>query len=129
MSTFAMMNVWIDGHNMTIIEVDGVLTKPFTVQILPISSAQRYSVLVTALPSNSLNYYMHIQFEENMFGDDPPDLYNNTAFVNIEYDVNATYAPRGDQPSDPMKFDDMQIEPLIPEVSYKPDLTKRFDGK
>ncbi|KAH8104302.1 laccase [Phellopilus nigrolimitatus] len=38
----------IDGHNMTVIEADGVETQPVTVDSLTIFSAQRYSVVVTA---------------------------------------------------------------------------------
>lgn len=38
----------IDNHNMTIIEVDGVETKPHTVDSLTIFAAQRYSVIVKA---------------------------------------------------------------------------------
>ncbi|KAI5120428.1 hypothetical protein M0805_009890 [Coniferiporia weirii] len=38
----------IDGHNMTIIEVDGNEVEPLTVDSLDIYTAQRYSVIVTA---------------------------------------------------------------------------------
>ncbi|KAJ7181098.1 laccase [Mycena filopes] len=38
----------IDGHSMTIIEVDGVNHKPLTVDSLQIFAGQRYSVVVTA---------------------------------------------------------------------------------
>ncbi|KAH8111779.1 laccase [Phellopilus nigrolimitatus] len=41
-------NFSIDGHNMTIIETDGVETVPLTVDLLTIFPAQRYSVVVTA---------------------------------------------------------------------------------
>lgn len=36
----------IDGHNMTIIEADGVETQPVTVNTLQIFAAQRYSFVV-----------------------------------------------------------------------------------
>lgn len=38
----------IDGHNMTIIEADGVETRPVTVDSITIYAAQRYSVIVHA---------------------------------------------------------------------------------
>jgi iron transport multicopper oxidase len=38
----------IDGHNMTIIEADGVNTEPLTVDSLQIFAAQRYSLIVHA---------------------------------------------------------------------------------
>lgn len=34
MATFASFQVWIDNHNMTIIEVDGVETKPYSTNVL-----------------------------------------------------------------------------------------------
>ncbi|KAI8608634.1 Cupredoxin [Chytriomyces sp. MP71] len=48
MSAQAGFQVSIDGHNMTIIEADGVYTNPTVVSSFPIVVAQRYSVLVTA---------------------------------------------------------------------------------
>nr|AIS92516.1 laccase VV-LAC6 [Volvariella volvacea] len=38
----------IDGHNMTIIEADGVNTKPLTVDSIQIYAGQRYSIVVNA---------------------------------------------------------------------------------
>lgn len=38
----------IDGHNMTVIEADGVETEPVVVDQLTIYAAQRYSVIVNA---------------------------------------------------------------------------------
>ena len=40
--------VSIDGHNMTIIEADGVETDPLTVDSFAIFASQRYSVVLTA---------------------------------------------------------------------------------
>jgi iron transport multicopper oxidase len=48
MSCGPTYNVSIDGHNMTIIEADGVETSPLTVDSFQIFPAQRYSVVVTA---------------------------------------------------------------------------------
>jgi iron transport multicopper oxidase len=93
MTTFAMMNVWIDGHNMTIIEVDGVAIKPYIVDVIPIASAQRYSVLVTAHTTRNFNYLLHVQFEESMFGSNMPEIYRNNVTVNIQYDESAPYSP------------------------------------
>ncbi|KAJ3213039.1 hypothetical protein HDU67_003454 [Dinochytrium kinnereticum] len=43
--------VSLDGHNMTVIENDGVLVQPYLANILSINTAQRYSVLVTPNPN------------------------------------------------------------------------------
>ena len=36
----------IDGHNMTVIEVDGINHKPYTVDSIQIFAGQRYSFIV-----------------------------------------------------------------------------------
>jgi L-ascorbate oxidase len=41
------VNFAIHGHNMTVVEVDGVLCEPFEVSNLDVFGGQRYSVLVT----------------------------------------------------------------------------------
>lgn len=47
----------IDGHNMTVIEADGVETEPVMVQQLHIFAAQRYSIVVNANQSVG-NYWI-----------------------------------------------------------------------
>ncbi|EJD00074.1 laccase [Fomitiporia mediterranea MF3/22] len=46
-SCFPSFAFSIDGHNMTVIEADGVETEPVTVDSLNIFAAQRYSIVVT----------------------------------------------------------------------------------
>jgi iron transport multicopper oxidase len=53
---FAAHHVWIQGHDMTIVEVDGVYTQPATTDLLYIAVAQRYAVLVTAKNDTSTNF-------------------------------------------------------------------------
>ena len=42
------VNFAIQGHNMTVVEVEGTIVEPYVVSNLDIMPAQRYSVLVTA---------------------------------------------------------------------------------
>ncbi|KAJ7607590.1 yellow laccase [Roridomyces roridus] len=60
----------IDGHTFTIIEVDGVNTKPLTVDSIQIFAGQRYSFVLTANQAVS-NYWVRAQ----------PNL-GNTGFAN-----------------------------------------------
>ena len=46
----------IDDHTMTIIEVDGIYTEPAEAEMIYISVAQRYTVLVTARNDTSTNF-------------------------------------------------------------------------
>ena len=45
MTALSMFNVWIDDHQMEIVEIDGVDVEPFVVDCFSISAAQRYSLL------------------------------------------------------------------------------------
>lgn len=53
---FAGQYLWIEGHNLTVIEVDGVYTDPAKAELIYISAAQRYSFLVTAKNETTMNY-------------------------------------------------------------------------
>jgi iron transport multicopper oxidase len=56
MAAFAGMYVWIEGHMMQIIEVDGVYTKPTEVEMFYVTPAQRYGVLITMKNDTSANF-------------------------------------------------------------------------
>lgn len=53
---FAGQYFWFEGHNMTIVEVDGIYTDPAEAEMLYISAAQRYSFLLTAKNETTTNY-------------------------------------------------------------------------
>lgn len=55
-AAFAGMYVWIEGHTMEVIEVDGVYTEPLEVEMFYITPAQRYGVLVTMHNDTSANF-------------------------------------------------------------------------
>ena len=56
MGAFAGQYIWFEGHNMTVIEVDGVYTRPATAEMIYISAAQRCSFLLTAKNDTGTNY-------------------------------------------------------------------------
>lgn len=53
---FASQYVWFEGHTMKIVEVDGVWTEAAEADMIYISAAQRYSVLVTMKNETTANY-------------------------------------------------------------------------
>jgi iron transport multicopper oxidase len=57
-AAFASQYFWIEGHNMTIVEVDGVWVEPAEAHMIYITTAQRYSVLVTTRNDTKSNYAM-----------------------------------------------------------------------
>ncbi|ORX68466.1 hypothetical protein DL89DRAFT_247415 [Linderina pennispora] len=62
-----MFRFGIEGHDLHIIEVDGLATKPRTVSSVEVAVAQRVSVLVTAKPQASHNYRYHIEQFSDIF--------------------------------------------------------------
>lgn len=56
MAAFAAQYFWIEGHTMRVVEVDGVYTKPAEAEQLYITTAQRYSVLLTTKNDTSKNF-------------------------------------------------------------------------
>ncbi|OWO99076.1 hypothetical protein B2J93_9506 [Marssonina coronariae] len=56
MGAFAGQYLWFEGHNMTIVEVDGVFTDPAEASMIYLSAAQRYSFLLTTKTDTSSNF-------------------------------------------------------------------------
>ena len=53
---FAGQYFWFEGHTMRIVEVDGIYTEAAEADMIYITTAQRYSVLVTMKNDTSTNY-------------------------------------------------------------------------
>ena len=91
-SAFATFFFWIDGHEMSIIEVDDVSQKyvptlfeliffllqtdveASPIDLIAITVAQRYSVLVTARNDTSSNWVIHANMDTSMFDVVPSTL-------------------------------------------------------
>lgn len=111
-SAFSAFFFWIDGHNMTIVEVDGTDIQPSPIDLISITTAQRYSILVTALNDTSANWAIHANMDTDMFDKVPPALspnvtssitYNNSAPLTEPLTVDEYAA-----------IDDTQFVPVIP---------------
>lgn len=76
-SAFAQFYIWMDGHQMRVIEADGTDTEEYPVDYINLSVAQRYSVLVTARNDTDMNYLITAKFDETMFDTFSPDLQLN----------------------------------------------------
>jgi len=57
-SAFAGHYFWIEGHTMSIVEVDGVWTDPVETDTIYLTAAQRYGLLVTMKNDTSANFPM-----------------------------------------------------------------------
>ena len=56
MGAFAAQYVWFEDHTMRIVEVDGIYTEPTEANMLYMTAAQRYSVLITAKNNTDANF-------------------------------------------------------------------------
>lgn len=56
MGAFAGQYIWFEGHNMSIVEVDGVYHQPAVAEMIYLSAAQRCSFLVTTKNETTANY-------------------------------------------------------------------------
>ncbi|KAJ8585102.1 Fet3 protein [Rhizopogon salebrosus TDB-379] len=77
--SFAGFFFWIDGHEMRIIEADGTDTQEKPIDMLSLSAAQRYSVLVTARNDSSSNWAIHANMDTTMFDKVPSGLNPNVS--------------------------------------------------
>lgn len=125
MTALSMFHVWIDGHSMTIIEVDGINVQPYTVETLSVSSAQRYSVLVTAKSSSTFNYKLNAAFDLMMFDSPPPGL-NPLVSALLVYDPSYPTFEATSTP-EPTLFNELILVPLVPIPSSPADLSLVYD--
>ena len=56
MGAFAGQYIWFEGHNITIVEVDGVYTRQAEASMIYLSAAQRCSFLLTTGNDSSANF-------------------------------------------------------------------------
>jgi iron transport multicopper oxidase len=98
----------IDGHNMTIIEADGIDTQKEPISMVGIAVAQRYSVLVTARSDTSNNFAIHADMDQTMFFQ--PSL-NPNITASITYDPDAPLVNLGTV-SSTFYVDDQHLVPV-----------------
>ncbi|KAK2624309.1 hypothetical protein QTJ16_006259 [Diplocarpon rosae] len=82
MGAFAGQYLWFEGHNMTIVEVDGVFTDPAETSMIYLSAAQRYSFLLTTKNDTSTNFAFVGSMDTDLFDVLPEDLnWNSTGWL------------------------------------------------
>lgn len=74
---FAGQYFWFEGHTMRIVEVDGIYTEAAEAELIYITPAQRYSVLVTMKNDTSTNYAFVGSMDESLFDKIPASLNPN----------------------------------------------------
>ncbi|BGP42823.1 ferroxidase fet3 [Rhodotorula kratochvilovae] len=122
---FAMTFFWIDGHDMQVIEADGIDTEPYPVDFLTLSVAQRYSVLVTARNETNQNYLVHAKFDESMF-DVVPDGLTLNYTTTISYGEGNPIAEAGYRDELGLMEDHLLV-PLVVEEQFVPTTSLELD--
>ncbi|KAH7413299.1 Cupredoxin [Cadophora sp. MPI-SDFR-AT-0126] len=107
---FAGQYLWFEGHNMTIVEVDGVFTDPAEASMIYISAAQRYSFLLTTKNDTSTNYAFVGSMDTDLFDTLPEDLNWNATGWLVYDDSKPLPEPAAVDSLDP--FDDFTLVPV-----------------
>ena len=80
MAAFATFRIWIEDHEMRIIEVDGVYTQEYPVDMTVLTPGQRTSVLVTAKNNTEKNYALVGSMDTSMFATIPENFNPSVSF-------------------------------------------------
>jgi len=137
MAAFAMFHIWIEEHDMRVIEVDGVYTEEYTVPGIELTTAQRVSVLVTAKNTTEKNFAIVGSMDTDMF-DTVPDGLNPSDCLDKIFskwiDVTNWIVYNSSNPNpDPVladsfyDWDDTLLVPLEPEAVVDPDESYQLD--
>ncbi|OWZ32979.1 ferro-O2-oxidoreductase [Cryptococcus neoformans c45] len=121
MSALAMFYIALDQHNINVIEVDGVEIEPYSVDALPLSVAQRYSILVEAKNETDRNYAMTVMQDVGMYDYLPDELVlNNT--IQISYSSSSPPADEVIYPEGFTDIDDTTLTPLLQSAMAPADI-------
>lgn len=134
---FAMFHIWIEDHDMRVIEVDGIYTEEYTVPALDLTVSQRASVLVTAKNTTDKNYVLVGSMDTTMFDTVPPGLNpsRHAHIIRLIYlDVSnwIVYDDANPNPEPSLvdsfyDWDDTLLVPLEPEPVINPDESHQLD--
>ena len=110
MAAFAGMYVWFQGSSIRVVEVDGIYTEPAEAEMLYITAAQRYGVLLTTKNTTDENFAIHGSMDTDLF-DQIPDGLNPNVTSFLVYD-NAASLP---EPAPTEEFDTFDDFTLVPQ--------------
>ena len=128
MAAFAAQYVWIEGHTFRIVEVDGVWTEEAEADLIYISAAQRYSVLLTTKKDTDKNFAINGAMDQDLFDVVPDGLANNvSSFLVYNSEVEMPEPAFIDEYNE---FDDYTLVPFDKEEIYDdPDFKMQLDVK
>ncbi|KAI4254903.1 MAG: hypothetical protein LQ352_002831 [Teloschistes flavicans] len=131
MAAFAAQYLWFEGHTMRIVEVDGIYTEAAEAEMIYITAAQRYSVLITTKNDTSANFAIVGSMDQDLF-DAVPETLNPNVTGWLVYDKAAPLpTPTLIDAFDP--FDDFTLVPydrlpLLQDVTRTVRLDMKMDN-
>ncbi|QLQ80124.1 hypothetical protein HG537_0D01240 [Torulaspora globosa] len=94
---FVSQYFWIEDHELTVVEIDGVTVEKNTTEMLYVTSAQRYTVLLHTKNDTSKNYAIMQKFDDTMLDKIPNNLeLNATSTLSYNTDLGAASENRVD---------------------------------
>ncbi|KAH0420162.1 multicopper oxidase [Colletotrichum camelliae] len=129
---FASQYIWFEGHQMRVVEVDGVWTEEADADMLYITPAQRYSVLLTTKKDASQNFAIVGSMDEELF-DVIPDDQNSNVTGWLVYDEKKPLPEPATVDDFEAAFDDFDLVPvdhreLYDKVDYSFSFTVKMDN-
>ncbi|CAK9440230.1 uncharacterized protein LODBEIA_P43300 [Lodderomyces beijingensis] len=110
---FVSQYLWLEDHNMTVVEVDGVYTEPKEASMLYITVAQRYAVLITTKNSTDQNYAFMNKVDDSMLDNVPKELQlNGTNYLVYNETLFEESKPKQNIVQDLDFLDDFYLVPL-----------------
>ncbi|ORX94999.1 iron transport multicopper oxidase FET3 precursor [Clohesyomyces aquaticus] len=131
MGAFAAQYVWFEGHTMRIVEVDGVYTEPTEADMIYMTAAQRYSVLITAKNSTDANFAFVGSMDQDLFDAIPKGLNPNVTGWLVYDEKKEKPAPKEIAAFEP--FDDFILVPedkqgILDSVDHTITLNMKMDN-
>ncbi|KAL3232773.1 Iron transport multicopper oxidase FET3 [Nakaseomyces bracarensis] len=119
---FVSQYFWIEDHEMEVVEIDGVYVEKNVTDMLYITVAQRYSVLIHTKNDTSRNFAIMQKFDDTMLDVIPKELQlNATSFMVYNKDApmpEQNYVDSIDDYLDDFYLVPLQKEELYPEADH-----------
>ncbi|CAI4212785.1 unnamed protein product [Parascedosporium putredinis] len=131
LGAFASQYLWFEGHTMTIVEVDGVYTKPAETNMIYLSAGQRCSFLLTAKKDTHQNFAFVGSMDIELFDVLPDELnWNVTGWLvyNEDRDLPKALDVAEFEPIDDMTLVPYDEAPLLPEPDRTVELNVVMDN-
>ena len=118
---FVSQYFWIEDHEMTVVEIDGITTEKNVTDMLYITVAQRYTVLVHTKNETDKNFAIMQKFDETMLDVIPGDLQLNATSYMV-YNKSASLPTQNFVDSLDDFLDDFYLQPYEKQAIYgEPD--------